>query len=45
MRHTADGTQGVLDRSFRSNRLPVAPQGDFLDVEKVTKDTHRERVF
>ena len=25
--------------------MHCAPRGDFLDVEKVTKDTHRERVF
>ena len=30
---------------FRSISLPVTPWGDFLGVEKVTKDTHRERVF
>ena len=27
------------------DRLPVAPRGDFLDVEKVTKDTFRRRGF
>ena len=31
--------------TFCSIELPVTPWGDFLDVEKVTKDTHRERVF
>ena len=35
----------VLDRPFRSVALPVAPLGDFLNAEKVTKDPHRERVF
>ena len=27
------------------DRLPVAPRGDFLSVEKVTKDTFRRRGF
>ena len=36
---------GVLDAAFQSNQLPVAPRGDFLAAEKVTKDAHRERVF
>ena len=35
----------VLEWPFCSISLPVAPRGDFLDVEKVTKDTHRDRVF
>ena len=35
----------ALDRPFRSVALPVAPLGDFLNAEKVTKDAHRERVF
>ena len=30
---------------FRSNQLPVAPRGDFLCEQKVTKESHRERVF
>lgn len=34
-----------FDMTFCSIELPVTPWGDFLDVEKVTKDTHRERVF
>ena len=33
----------VLDMDFRRTQLPVAPQGDFLAVEKVTKDTFRRR--
>lgn len=32
-------------RPFCSVSLLVTPWGDFLGVEKVTKDTHRERVF
>ena len=35
----------VLCVIFCSVRLRYAPQGDFLDAEKVTKDAHRERVF
>ena len=35
----------ILDRLFRSNQLPVAPRGDFLCEQKVTKESHRERVF
>ena len=29
--------------TFCSIELPVTPWGDFLDVEKVTKDTFRRR--
>ena len=32
-------------RAFCNDQLPVAPRGDFLDAEKVTKESHRERVF
>ena len=39
------GIAAFLIWLFRGDQLLVAPQGDFLDVEKVTKDTHRERVF
>ncbi len=39
------GIAAFLIWLFRGDQLPVAPRGDFLDVEKVTKDTHRERVF
>lgn len=39
------GIEAFLIWLFRGDQLLVAPQGDFLDVEKVTKDTHRERVF
>ena len=31
--------------TFCSIELPVTPWGDFLDVEKVTKDTFRRRGF
>ena len=34
-----------LDMTFQSDQLPVAPQGDFLYEQKVTKESHRERVF
>ena len=30
---------------FCGDRLPAAPRGDFLIVEKVTKDTFRRRGF
>ena len=33
----------MLGEPFRSGSLPVTPWGDFLDVEKVTKDTFRRR--
>ena len=33
----------VLDVDFRSNQLPVAPQGDFLYEQKVTKEPFRRR--
>ena len=31
--------------SFQSVQLRVAPRGDFLFAQKVTKESHRERVF
>ncbi|GEM_PF-3216490 len=37
------GQCSVLDVAFCSVALPVTPWGDFLDVEKVTKDTFRRR--
>ena len=44
-RGDANGRCGVLDIAFRSNQLRYAPQGDFLCEQKVTKESHRERVF
>ena len=35
----------VLCVIFCSVRLRYAPQGDFLYEQKVTKESHRERVF
>ena len=35
----------VLCVIFCGVQLPVAPQGDFLYEQKVTKESHRERVF
>ena len=32
-----------MDVDFRSNQLPVAPQGDFLYEQKVTKEPFRRR--
>lgn len=37
------GIAAFLIWLFRGDQLLVAPQGDFLDVEKVTKDTFRRR--
>ena len=37
------GQCSVLDVAFCSIELPVTPWGDFLGVEKVTKDTFRRR--
>ena len=39
------GRRVFLIGFFCSVSLLVTPWGDFLAVEKVTKDTHRERVF
>ena len=35
----------VLIWLFNSDQLPVTPGGDFLCEQKVTKESHRERVF
>ena len=35
----------VYMQLFCGDRLPVAPRGNFLYEQKVTKESHRERVF
>ena len=35
----------VYMRLSCGDRLPVAPRGNFLYEQKVTKESHRERVF
>ena len=34
---------GILNEAFCGNQLPVAPQGDFLCEQKVTKESFRRR--